>query len=232
MPPLSPVIRNLMLVCVAVYCAQLLFGPSFGDALALWPIGSGHFWPWQLVTYGFLHGGEVHLFFNMLGLWMFGSELELLWGQKRFLIFMAAGLLTAAITQLIVSALLGLNAHVVGISGALFALLLAYALVFPERRFDLIGFLPMLLMMIPSAIFNVAGMVLFFLMLTNRNALPIRPIPIPAMAMVVAYGVIELTLGVLGHDGIAHFAHLGGMLGGFAMIRYWRWKPPFGRRRR
>jgi membrane associated rhomboid family serine protease len=231
MPPLSPVIRNLMMVCVAVFCAQMLLGPWFEGLMALWPIGSGAFMPWQLASYGFLHGSVVHLFFNMLGLWMFGSELERLWGQKRFMHFMAAGLLSAGLTQLIVNALLGSVAPTVGISGALFALLLAYALVFPERRFDLIGFLPMALMMIPSTFFNLAGMVLFFVMLTNRNALPIRPIPIPAMATVAAFGVIELTLGVLGRSGIAHFAHLGGMLGGYLIIRYWRGKPPFGRRR-
>jgi membrane associated rhomboid family serine protease len=231
MPPLSPVIRNLMMVCVAVFCAQMLLGPWFERQLALWPIASGLFMPWQLASYGFLHGNIVHLVFNMLGLWMFGSELERLWGQKRFLHFLAAGLLSAGLTQLIVNALLGSVAPTVGISGALFALLLAYALTFRERRFDLIGFLPMALMMIPSTIFNVAGMVLFFVMLTNRSALPIRPIPIPAMATVAAFGVIELTLGVLGSSGIAHFAHLGGMLGGYLMIRYWRGRPPFGRRR-
>ena len=74
-----------MLICTAVFCVNV-FVPL--DAwFALWPAASGRFLPWQPVTYAFLHGGLFHLFFNMLGLWMFGSELERLWGQKRYLQF-------------------------------------------------------------------------------------------------------------------------------------------------
>ena len=69
---------------------------------ALWPLGSGRFWPWQVLSYGFLHGGMFHLFFNMLGLWMFGAELERIWGGKRYLQFYFASVLTAALTQLLV----------------------------------------------------------------------------------------------------------------------------------
>jgi membrane associated rhomboid family serine protease len=141
-------------------------------------------------------------------------------------------LVTAGLTQLLVTGLLGSIAYTVGASGALYGLLLAYAFVFPRRQFDLLGFLPMVLLMIPSTIFNVMGMLLFIIMLTNRSALPIRPIPMPAIGMVVAFGVIELSLGVAGRSGIAHFAHLGGMLGGFLTLRYWRGQPPFGGRRR
>ncbi len=93
----------------------------------------------------------------------------------------------------------------------------------------------MVLLMVPFEIFNLAGMVLFFLMLTNRQAVPIPPIFVPAMTMVAIYGALELALGLFGSSGIAHFAHLGGMVGGFLMIRYWRGQPPFpprGPRRR
>ena len=230
MPPLPPIVRNLMLACVAVYCAQILLPASFERLFALWPLHSGAFMPWQMVSYAFLHGNEVHLLFNMLGLWMFGSELARLWGPKRFLHFVLAGALTAAAAQMLVTFVLRSGAPTVGISGALFALLLAYAMVFPKRQFDLVGFLPMALMLIPSTIFNIAGMVLFFVLLTNRSAVPIRPIPIPAAAMVAAFGLIELSLGVFGRSGVAHFAHLGGMLGGFLMIRFWRGQSPFSRR--
>jgi membrane associated rhomboid family serine protease len=230
MPPLPPVTLGLILACVATYFFDQFLFP-LDPWFALWPLQSGAFMPWQLVTYGFLHGGIAHLVFNMLGLWMFGAELERLWGRNRYLQFLTASLISAALTQLLVTALLRSAAPTVGASGALYGLLLAYALVFPRRHFDLLGFIPMLLLMMPSQVLNLAGMLLFVVMLTNRAALPLRPIPIPAMGMVIAFGVIELYLGVLGRGGIAHFAHLGGMLGGFLMIRYWRGQRPFGRRR-
>ena len=73
-----------MLVCTALFCLQFLM-PGFTAWFALWPLDSGRFMPWQLVSYAFLHGSFVHLFFNMLGLWMFGSELERLWGDRRYI---------------------------------------------------------------------------------------------------------------------------------------------------
>ena len=86
MPPLPPTTRNVMIACaVAFLLSQLL---PFG-ILQLWPLGSGAFWPWQLLSYALLHGDLAHLLFNMLGLWMFGAELERLWGPKRYLQFMA-----------------------------------------------------------------------------------------------------------------------------------------------
>jgi len=163
---------------------------------ALWPPGSGLFWPWQVLTYAFLHGGMVHLFFNMLGLWMFGGELEHVWGQKRFLQFYAASVVAAALTQLLVNALLGSNLPTVGASGGLFGLLLAFAMIFPNRI-----------------------ILLFFV------------IPMKAKYLVALYGVIELYQGVyVLNSGVAHFAHLGGMLGGLLTLRYWRGQAPFGRR--
>ena len=229
MPPLPPATKGLILACVAMFCIGQ-FVPLEG-LLALWSLPSGNFYPWQLVSYAFLHGSIEHLFFNMLGLWMFGADLERLWGRSRFLQFLLGSLLAAALTQLLITWLLQSSSATVGVSGAIYGLLLAFALVFPKRQFDLVGFLPMVLLMIPSTIFNLAGMLLFVLMLTNRAALPIRPIPMPALGMVIAFGAIELALGVLGRGGIAHFAHLGGMLGGFVMIRYWRGQLPFKRRR-
>ena len=230
MPPLPPVTKAFMLVCTALFCVQMLLGPWFERLFALWPLASGAFMPWQVLSYALLHGGIAHLFFNMLGIWLFGGELERLWGQKRYVHFLIASALAAAAVQLVWTWVIGSNAPTLGASGALLGLLLAYGLVFPNRQFDLLGFLPMLLMLIPSTIFNIAGMVLFFVMLTNRSALPIAPIPIPAKVMVLAFGAIELFLGVLGSSGIAHFAHLGGMLGGFLMLRYWRGQTPFRRR--
>jgi membrane associated rhomboid family serine protease len=197
MPPLPPVTKALMLICTAVFCAQLLLPILPVDALlALWPLSSGRFWPWQLVSYGFLHGDMMHLFFNMLGLWMFGSELERLWGPKRYIHLLLASVVAAALVQLVFTMLTGSRAPTVGASGALFGLLLSFGMLFP-----------------------------------NRIIMPLfPPIPMKARTFVFVFGAIELLLGLYGRGGVAHFAHLGGMLGGFLMIRYWRGQPPFGRR--
>lgn len=196
MPPIPPATRALLLICTAVFCLQL-FAP-LERWFALWPAGSGLFWPWQVLSYAFLHGGMFHLFFNMLGLWMFGSELERLWGQRRYLTFLLAGVLAAAAAQLVVTWLAGSRVPTVGASGGLFALLLAFGMLFP-----------------------------------NRTIVPLfPPIPMKARTFVMVFGGLELLLGYLDRTGVAHFAHLGGMVGGFLMIRYWRGQPPFRRRRR
>ncbi len=196
MPPMPPVTQALLLVNVAIFCLDLFVGQWFGRLFALWPLGS-NFMPWQVVTYAFLHGSVMHLFFNMLGLWMFGAELERVWGTKRFIQFYTASLLAAAAMQLLVNALLGSPYPTVGASGALFGLLLAFGMMFP-----------------------------------NRIIMPLfPPIPMKAKTFVMVFGGLELLLGVTGtQSGVAHFAHLGGMLGGYLMIRYWRGQAPFGRR--
>jgi membrane associated rhomboid family serine protease len=225
---LPPVTKALILACVAMFCVAEFV--SVTSWLALWPLGSGRFMPWQVVTYGFLHHDLAHLFFNMLGVWMFGAEVERLWGRTRYLQYLGVSLVAAALAQLLVTALMGSNTATIGASGALFGLLLAYALAFPRRQFDLVGFLPMLLIMVPSQIFNLIGFALFFMLLTNRQAVPIPPMPVPAMAMVAIYGGIELVLGLFFRTGIAHFAHLGGMIGGYLLIRFWRGRGAFRRR--
>lgn len=196
MPPIPAVTKALLLINVAAFCISLFLGPWFDALFALWPLGHG-FFPWQMGTYSFLHGGTGHLFFNMLGLWMFGAELERIWGTRRFINFYAASVLTAAATQLLVTSLTGSTNPTVGASGGLFGLLLAFGMMFP-----------------------------------NRTIMPLfPPIPMKAKVFVALYGGLELLLGVTASaSGIAHFAHLGGMLGGFLMIRYWRGLPPFGRR--
>jgi membrane associated rhomboid family serine protease len=196
MPPLPPITQALLLANVAVFFLERLLGGGLLGAFALWPLGSGHFLPWQVGTYAFLHGSFEHLFFNMLGLWMFGSELEQVWGQKRYLQFYGASVLAAALTQLLVGVVLGSQAPTIGASGGLFGLLLAFAMMFPDRT-----------------------ILLFFV------------IPMKAKYLVALYGIVELYQGVyVMNSGVAHFAHLGGMLGGLLMIRFWRRQPPFRRR--
>lgn len=195
MPPMPPITQALLLINVAVFFINQLFGPVFTQWFALWPLGAG-FLPWQVISYAFLHGGYEHLFFNMLGLWMFGSELERIWGPRRFIQFYTASVLAAAAAQMAVAALTGSVYPTIGASGGLFGLLLAFGMMFPHRT-----------------------ILLFFV------------IPIPARMLVVLYGAFELYEGVTGSQaGVAHFAHLGGMLGGFLMMRYWQGKAPFGRR--
>ena len=197
MPPLLPATQALLLVNVAIYFLGQLVGVlSPGGPLALYSLDS-YFLPWQVVTYAFLHRDGLHLFFNMFGLWMFGSELERIWGTKRYLQFYFASLLAAAFVQLLFYFVTQTQGSTVGASGALYGLLLAFAMMFPTR------------------------IVLLFLV-----------IPMQARWLVLLYGALEMYQGVFGtRDGIAHFAHLGGMLGGYLMIRYWRGQIPFGRRR-
>ena len=196
MPPMPPITQALLLINVAAFCVDLFLGPWFTQLFALWPLGHG-FLPWQVVSYAFLHGSIGHLFFNMLGLWMFGAELERVWGARRFIQFYTASVLAAALAQVLVNLLLGSVYPTVGASGGLFGLLLAYGMMFP-----------------------------------NRTIMPLfPPIPMKAKFFVALYGGLELILGVTGSaTGVAHFAHLGGMLGGYLMIRYWRGQPPFGKR--
>ena len=196
MPSLPPATQALLLANVAVFFLERVIGGALFGPLALWPLGSGNFFPWQILSYSFLHGSFEHLFFNMLGLWMFGSELERIWGEKRFLQFYAASVLAAAFAQLIVTALMGSVYPTVGASGGLFGLLFAFAVMFPNRV-----------------------ILLFFV------------IPMKVRYLVALYGLLELYQGVyVMNSGVAHFAHLGGMVGGFLMIRYWRGQAPFGRR--
>ena len=143
MPSLPPATQALLLANVAVFFLERLVGSALFGPLALWPIGSGNFFPWQVLSYSFLHGSFEHLFFNMLGLWMFGSELEQVWGQKRYVQFYTASVLAAAVTQLVVSAVLGSIAPTIGASGGLFGLLLAFAMIFPNRIILLFFVIPM-----------------------------------------------------------------------------------------
>lgn len=192
---MPPITQALILMNVALFCLQYFLDDLLRTWLALYPVGLG-FMPWQIVTYAFLHGSFGHLFFNMLGIWMFGAELERLWGPKRYVQLFIASVVTAALLQLAVSVLVEPRATL-GASGGLFGLLLAFGMMFPNR---------VIMLLIP-------------------------PIPIKAKFLVAIYGGLELVLGVTGTmSDVAHFAHLGGMLGAFILIRYWRGQSPFGRR--
>lgn len=191
---MTPVARNIIIACIAGFVVQNWVNPGLAVQMALWPLEdapwSPGFMPWQLVTYSFLHGDFIHLFFNMFALFMFGPAIEELTGSRRFLTYYFVCVITAALTQLIVHEMLGGPPRpTVGASGGVFGLLLAYGMAFPHRKLMLI----------------------------------FPPIPMPAWLFVTLYGLLELYLGLSGRNtGVAHFAHLGGMVGGIVMILYWR----------
>jgi len=196
MPPFT---QALVIANVVVYLLELQMGNVLFQWFALWP-GAGPGLAslpiltfWQLVTYSFLHGGVLHLAFNMFGLWMFGGELERVWGSRRVAMAYFASVVSGALVQLLVGGLFGPEGGpVVGASAGVFGLMLAYALVFPNR---------IIMLLIP-------------------------PIPMPARVFVLLYAISELVFGVTGTmAGVAHFAHLGGMLGGWLVYKYWRARP-------
>ena len=197
---LAPVTRNLLIANVAMFLLQQVL-PGIAGWLALWPLGSGLFEPWQVVTGGFLHGGIAHIAFNMLALYMFGSQIERLFGARHFAVYYFTCLVVSSLLQL---AVLRWFAHdfqtpTVGASGAIFGLLLAFGMFYPQEK-------------------------VYFMLL---------PIPLPAWLFVILYGALELLSGVFGWmPGVAHFAHLGGMLGGWLLIQYWRGRLPLKPRRR
>ena len=226
------VTKNLLAINVLMFLALLVAekqGVDLNSILGLHLFASEGFQPYQLVTYMFMHASVTHLFFNMFALYMFGRTLEYMWGAKRFLVYYLVAGIGAALVQeaigmvryhealdgmspLDVELVLSrgfdalregknfvnpqlahlnvvLNSTTVGASGAIYAILLGFGMLFPEER-----------------------MFVF----------PI-PFPIKAKYLVMGYAVIELYLGVSGSaDGVAHFAHLGGMLFGFILIFFWR----------
>ena len=178
------VTKNLIIINALCWLASLVM-PRVGVDLVDWmglhfPLASD-FYLYQLVTYMFMHADFSHIFFNMFAVYMFGRVLESVWGPKRFLIYY------------VVTGIGFYNLFVtIGASGAVFGILLAFGMMFPN--------VPLYLMFIP--------------------------IPIKAKYFVLLYGLIELTMGVASFrgDSVAHFAHLGGMLFGYLLIRYWRKK--------
>lgn len=204
---LPTVTKALLIANGLVFLLQLMLGDAALAQFMLWPPMGGDdpyaytFLPWQVVTYGFMHGGWAHLLFNMLALAMFGAPLEHVWGQRRYLTYYMVCVVGAAACQLAVGAWTvsqGGEAYpTVGASGGIFGLLLAYGMLFPNQR---------VMLLIP-------------------------PIPMKARTLVIVYGAIELLLGITNvMPGVAHFAHLGGMFFGWLLIRYWRGQPPFGRK--
>lgn len=190
-PKLTPATRAIILVNVVVFLLELVAARPILWNFALWPLGpdSPFHW-WQLVTYAFLHDpkGITHILFNMFALYVFGPALEQYWGPRRYLVYYFVCIIAAGATQLAADYFSGSVGEAIGASGAIFGILLAFAILFPRVR-----------------------LLLYF------------AIPVPAWLFVTGYAVLELFFGVTGMEaGVAHFAHLGGMLGGALLLLFWR----------
>jgi membrane associated rhomboid family serine protease len=187
--PMSTALKALIVANVLMFVAQLLF-PIVTDLLGLHPAWVlRYLWVWQLATYMFLHGGIFHILFNMLALWMFGTELERIWGTRYFLKFYAvtgigAGFLTVLFSLLPFGFAQQLqHANIIGASGAIYGLLLAYAMYFPER--------PIL-------------MIVFW---------------VPAKVCVAILGAIALVTSLSELGGVANATHLGGLLVAYLFLK-------------
>jgi len=183
----------LIIANVLVFLAQQVFDPVLIETFGLSidpenPIDQLLSAPWQVVTYSFLHGGGLHIALNLFALWMFGADVERVWGSRRMLAAYFAAVVSGAIAQIIAVSISGeASGPVIGASGGVFGLLLCFGMLFPQRKI----------------------MLLF------------PPIPMQARTFVIVYAALELFLGVTGTaEGVAHFAHLGGLVGGWLVFRY------------
>ncbi|RZK49680.1 MAG: rhomboid family intramembrane serine protease [Pedobacter sp.] len=218
MQPISPVVKNLLILNVLMFVVTWFFGNQGLDIsayLAVYYIDSPFFKMWQPISYMFMHGSLMHIFFNMFALFSFGSILEYHWGGKRFLNFYLLTGLGALVLQWLVQAyevaqitgsainsVAAIEASgsaelfsiygtpMVGASGAIFGILVAFAMLYP----------------------NVEMYIMFI------------PVPVKAKYIIPVYIVIELFLGLgkIQGDSVAHFAHLGGALIGYFLVKRWR----------
>ena len=201
-----PVVKNLIIAnCVALLATELLpFGDEIISRFALFNVESPLFHSYQVFTYMFLHGGVSHLFFNMFALWMFGRQLELELGSQRFFTYYMVCGIGAALLQLGVG--YAEYAHAVDAVGEF-------------------GAMPLLRVPTVGASGAVYGLLLAFGVLHPNSMIMLifPPIAMKAKWFVLIYGLLELFFGISGYQaGVAHFAHLGGMLWGLALLYWWK----------
>ena len=196
---ITPIVKHFIIINVIMFALTLLAENFMLEKFALFYFNSPFFKPYQLISYIFMHGGFMHILFNMYSLYIFGSVPESVWGGKKFFIYYMVTGIGAALFHLFITYLriesgvldpyLASIIPMVGASGAIYGLLLAYGVLFPN---------------------NV--LTLFF-----------PPVSLKAKYMVFVFGGLEFLLGLGGSgDGVAHFAHLGGMLFGFVILMIWK----------
>jgi len=140
LPQILPMTRALLIANCLVFLLQWVVGSALLAPFELWPIPlnianpSYSFLPWQLLTAGFMHGSFLHLAFNMLALWMFGSALEAVWGERRYLTYFLVCVVGGNLCQLALVSWMGVNISTVGASGGVYGLLLGYGMLFPNQR--------------------------------------------------------------------------------------------------
>lgn len=214
---MPPVVRNIIIINVIMLVATMIYENFMYEHFALFYFGSTWFRPYQIITHMFMHGGFWHLFFNMYTLWIFGSVLENMWGGKKFFLYYMVTGLGAALLHEGVMAIQVASYHsaiaagsqsasiamhnlmmtpTVGASGAIYGLLLAYGMMFPNNVLRLI---------FPPIALKAKWFVLIF------------------GAIELISGLTGAMGGASG-DNVAHFAHLGGMLFGLILILYWKKK--------
>jgi len=226
-----PVVKNLIIINVLMLFGTWAFsgGIDLTRILGLFFFKSENFEPYQIITHMFMHGGIMHLFFNMFALWMFGRVLESVWGSKRFFIYYIITGLGAAIVHSFVN-YLQYQSLLAELTGQQFQTVMenGYELWNNGQMYNHPAMQKMQLVLnIPTvgASGAVFGVLLAFGMLfpNTRLMLLFPPIPIKAKYFVIIYGVLELYLGISQPGStIAHFAHLGGMLFGFILIKIWK----------
>ncbi|MEA5444763.1 rhomboid family intramembrane serine protease [Gammaproteobacteria bacterium AB-CW1] len=190
-----PVVTGLLAACIIVFMLQLSDFRWMLDNFALWGANTPNFQPWQLVSSAFLHGGYFHLFVNMLALWMFGVQIENVWGSGRFLFYYFFCVIGASLVQLLVATAAAAEGTVyptVGASGGVFGILLAFGLLFPNQR---------IVLLIPPIPMKAKWFVVVF----------------------GVFSLLAGLTGTMAN--IAHFAHLGGMVFGLILMVWWGWRP-------
>ena len=188
MKNLPSAVKHIMIISLCMMIMTYLNEPLMARLFALNPITFIKR-PWQLVTYMFMHGNFAHLFFNMYTLYVFGTVLERVWGTRKFLLYYFVTGIGAALVHIGVQWLTGDFALTVGASGAIYGILMGYAMLYPDST---------LMLLLP-------------------------PVSVKAKWLVLIFAGIELLLGVTGTQaGVAHFAHLGGLVFGLFLILYWK----------
>ena len=205
MPPPPPITRALLIACTVLLFLGAAVRPLQGleyQWLSLFGVFSGGFWPWQAVTYPLVHVDGLAWLFNMVMLYFFGSRLEELWGQRRYIQFLLACTVAGAAVYLLLALLIGTGAPLMGMSSIAFGMLVAFGMLFPSQRV----------------------MLYFVAEVTMRTAVWV----FIGIAVIMMVGQMFNGTGAW----VSQVAQLGGALGAYLMLLYWRWRPPSFKRKK